>query len=279
MKIAVVPNLKKEKAKACLEAVLSVLKAYRCQIVLRADFFGEKSFLALEKDEELVSCNFILTIGGDGTIIHVAKAAALLGKPVLGINAGKLGFTAGLEYAEIHRLPEVLEGKYRLEKRFMIEGELLGEEGTQTFLALNDMVLSGELSKIVDYRMAMGGKRWYHYRADGFILATPTGSTAYSLSAGGPVIEPCMECMVYTPICPHSLFDRSIIFSSGTELQVEIPENPGRLLLTVDGERPVFLPEGSRLNFSIAKRTASFLKLDDRGFYEVLNEKMIDRKD
>ncbi len=279
MKIVVVPNLKKEKAKACLEAVLSVLKAYRCQIVLRADLFGEKSFLALEKDEELVSCNFILTIGGDGTIIHVAKAAALLGKPVLGINAGKLGFTAGLEYAEIHRLPEVLEGKYRLEKRFMIEGELLGEEGTQTFLALNDMVLSGELSKIVDYRMAMGGKRWYHYRADGFILATPTGSTAYSLSAGGPVIEPCMECMVYTPICPHSLFDRSIIFSSGTELQVEIPENPGRLLLTVDGERPVFLPEGSRLNFSIAKRTASFLKLDDRGFYEVLNEKMIDRKD
>ncbi len=279
MKIAVVPNLKKEKAKACLEAVLSVLRSYQCEILLRTGLFESMSSLSFQEDEELASCDFILTIGGDGTIIHTAKAAALLGKPVLGINAGKLGFTAGLEYAEIHRLPEILGGKYRLEKRFMIRGELIEKEKTQSFLALNDMVMSGELSKIVDYKMAVGGKRWYHYRADGFILATPTGSTAYSLSAGGPVIEPSMECMVYTPICPHSLLDRSIIFSSKTELQVEVPENPGRLLLTVDGEKPVFLPCGARLNFSIAERTASFLKLDDRGFYEVLNEKMIDRKD
>lgn len=275
MKIAILPNLNKEEAKACLEEVLAVLK--NCQVVVKDFFFRQNKAYRFENDPELSECDLFIAIGGDGTIIHMAKAAAFFGKPLLGVNAGNLGFNAGIERKDLPLLPSLLKKEFRLERRHLIQAEIFSKSGeVRRFLALNDAVISGELSKIIDYKMAVGKEGpWYRYRADGLILATPTGSTAYSLSAGGPVIEPGMDCMVYTPICPHSLFDRSVIFSSGTVLAVEILENPGKLLLTVDGEEPVTLVLGDRLNFSIAEPTVSFLKLDHKSFYEVLNAKMI----
>ena len=188
---------------------------------------------------KLLGLDGIVAIGGDGTIIHTAKLAASLGKPILGINAGTLGFTAGLERHELGLLPRLVQGEYREERRRMLSVELESQKGaSQSFYALNDAVLSGEPAKIIDYQMVLGS-RSYRYRADGFIVATPTGSTAYSLSAGGPVIEPSMDCLVYTPICPHSLFDRSILFSPQSQLVIQIPENTGRLYLSVDGETPL----------------------------------------
>lgn len=275
MKIAILPNLNKKEAEACLEEVLAVLNNY--QVVVRDCFFQQNRSYRFESDQELSGCDLFIAIGGDGTIIHTAKAAAFFGKPLLGVNAGNLGFNAGIERKDLSLLPGLLKKDFRLEKRHLIQAEIFSEDGrAKRFLALNDAVISGELSKIIDYKMAVGKEGpWYQYRADGLILATPTGSTAYSLSAGGPVIEPDMDCMVYTPICPHSLFDRSVIFSSGTVLSVEILKNPGKLLLTVDGEDPVTLVVGDRLHFSIAELTVSFLKLDHKNFYEVLNAKMI----
>lgn len=150
-----------------------------------------------------------------------------------------------------------------------------GEE-QRRFSALNDAVISSELAKIVEYRMAVDGDTAYLYRADGFIVATPTGSTAYSLSAGGPVTEPTLDCMIYTPICPHSLFNRSVIFAPDTRLVVDIPHNRSRLFLTVDGADPVGLHAGDRLIFARARRYAQFIKLTNNNFYDILNQKLLE---
>ncbi len=157
----------------------------------------------------------------------------------------------------------------------MLMVERRGEKGRAVYHALNDAVVSAELAKIIDYRLALGGGESYRYRADGFIVCTPTGSTAYSLSAGGPVVDPALDSLVYTPICPHSLFNRSVLFGAGTRLEVDIPENRSRLYLTIDGEAPVELLPGDKLVFSRSPRRARFIKLTKRNFYDILNQKLV----
>ena len=137
-------------------------------------------------------------------------------------------------------------------------------------------MVSAELATIIDYEMSIGKHPGYQYRADGFIIATPTGSTAYSLSAGGPVMEPALDCMIYTPICPHSLFNRSVVFSPEARLTVDIPKNRGRLFLTVDGEPPVELQAGDRLEFTRSTQKARFVKLTESSFYDILNQKLLE---
>ncbi len=274
MKIAVIPNLTKKAAKACTEETVSILNSHGCHTLLLETLFSAGG-LSPQEEEELRSCDLFIAVGGDGTIIHTAKLAASLEKPILGINAGTLGFTAGLERDELFLLPNLLRGKYREERRLMVSIWVTTPEGKKESLALNDAVVSGEPAKIVDYVMALGENHGYCCRADGFIVATPTGSTAYSLSAGGPVIQPDMECLVYTPICPHALFNRSVVFGGDTRLTVSIPENPARLFLSVDGEEPLALHRGDRLEFSRSQRRARFLKLGGNDFYDVLNQKII----
>ncbi len=278
MKIAVVPNLTKESAQACTDEALRVLAGCGCETVLKTDLFTSQGVYQERVEDSLLSCDLFIAIGGDGTIIHTAKLAASLGKPILGINAGTLGFTAGLERHELGLLPRLVQGEYREERRRMLSVELESQKGaSQSFYALNDAVLSGEPAKIIDYQMVLGS-RSYRYRADGFIVATPTGSTAYSLSAGGPVIEPSMDCLVYTPICPHSLFDRSILFSPQSQLVIQIPENTGRLYLSVDGETPLEVFTGGLLRFRQADRFARFIRLGGRNFYDILNQKIIETR-
>ena len=188
MKVAVVPNLTKEAAQACTNEVLDVLAGCGCETVLKTDLFTSHGTYQEKVEDTLLSCDVFIAIGGDGTIIHTAKLAASMGKPTLGVNAGKLGFTAGVERHELALLPNLIHGDYQEERRLMLSVELSCQGHPYQFFALNDAVVSGEPAKIMDYNMVLG-RRSYRYRADGFIVATPTGSTAYSLSAGGPVIE------------------------------------------------------------------------------------------
>lgn len=277
MKIALVPNLTKKEAMACTEETASILKTHGCTVVLKKDLFDANGACRETDDgDELSSCDLFIAVGGDGTIIHTAKLAASHDKPILGINAGRLGFTAGLERNELFLLPNLLRGEYREERRLMVAVRVISGETRRDYQALNDAVVSGAPAKIMEYRMAMGENQGYRCRADGFIVASPTGSTAYSLSAGGPVIQPDMECLVYTPICPHSLFNRSVIFGGGTRLSVSFPKASSGLFLTVDGEEPLKLLPGDRLEFRRSQRSARFLKLGRKDFYDVLNEKIIE---
>lgn len=277
MKIAVVPNLTKEAAQACTDEVLKILSQCGCETVLKTDLFSAHGLYQERVEDTLLSCDLFIAIGGDGTIIHTAKLAASMDKPILGVNAGTLGFTAGVERHELSLLANLVRGEYLEERRLMLGVELVSGEHTQHFYALNDAVLSGEPAKIIDYQMILG-HRSYRYRADGFIVATPTGSTAYSLSAGGPVIEPNMNCLVYTPICPHSLFNRSIIFGIESQLLVNIPENIGKLYLSVDGEKPLEVFTGDHLRFFPSDRFARFIRLGGYDFYDILNQKIIETR-
>ena len=277
MKIAVVPNLTKEAAQACTDEVLRILSECGCETVLKTDLFTAHGVYQERIEDSLRSCDLFIAIGGDGTIIHTAKLAASMKKPILGVNAGTLGFTAGVERHELSLLANLVRGEYLEERRLMLEVELTSGDHVQRFYALNDAVLSGEPSKIIDYQMVLG-HRSYRYRADGFIVATPTGSTAYSLSAGGPVIEPNMDCLVYTPICPHSLFNHSIIFGTKSQLLVDIPENIGRLYLAVDGETPLEIFTKDKLRFFPSDRFARFIRLGGYDFYDVLNQKIIETR-
>ena len=201
MKIAIAPNPVKKQAPSLAEEAARLLVASGCETVSISGMYGEGSQRG-EAAKLLRDCDVLLAVGGDGTIISAAKLAAELNIPLLGLNAGKLGFTAGLEPGQLHLLPKLIKGRWHEERRMMLEVSLYSEEDQRRFYALNDAVVSAELAKIVEYRMAIGGNSSYLYRADGFLVATPTGSTAYSLSAGGPVVEPTLDCMIYTPICP-----------------------------------------------------------------------------
>ncbi len=274
MKIAVAPNLEKKDAEACAKEAAEILEACGWEVVPAFGLYQE-GLRRRTAEEALASCQLLLAIGGDGTIIRAAKAAAVREIPVLGVNAGKLGFTAGLEREELAMLARLTEPDLPEERRMMLRVTLTGPHGSQSFSALNDAVVSAELAAIIDYQVSLGRERSYNCRADGFIVATPTGSTAYSLSAGGPVVEPSLDCMIYTPICPHSLFSRSVVFASDTELTVDIPRNRGKLFLTVDGEPPVELRPGDRLAITKSPQSPRFIKLTKSNFYDILSQKLL----
>jgi len=275
MKIAIAPNPAKKQAPAQAEEATRILNAAGCETISITGLY-EDELQRREAAKQLQDCDVLLAIGGDGTIISAAKLAAGMNKPLLGLNAGKLGFTAGLEPEQMHLLAKLARGRWREERRMMLEATLHSGGELSKFYALNDVVVSAELAKIVEYKMAIDGNSGYLYRADGFLVATPTGSTAYSLSAGGPVTEPTLDCMIYTPICPHSLFNRSVVFAPDTRLVVDIPRNRSRLFLTVDGAAPVELQAGDKLIFARARRYARFIKLTNNNFYDILNEKLLE---
>ncbi len=274
MRVVVVPNTARQEARQCAGEVIRILRENRWETVLKEDLFDERGAFC-GAGEDTPEGDLFIAVGGDGTIIHTAKLAAAVDRPILGINAGRLGYTAGLEQKDIPLLPELLSAPRKEERRLILEAVLFSRERKeQRFLALNDAVVSGETAAIISYEMALGGNQGYRYRADGFIVATPTGSTGYSLSAGGPVMQPELDCLVYTPVCPHSLFSRSVVFGGDTRLEVTIPENTSRLFFTVDGEPPTEITPGDRLIFAKSDRCARFLRLGKRDFYDTLNQKI-----
>lgn len=277
MKIAVIPNYDKGDAAACVPEVITVLQQYNCEVLVK-NYAAENGRYLIEDEETLFDCDLFIAIGGDGTIIHTAKIAAGYDIPILGINAGNLGFTAGVECNEIDLLHNLFSGKPETEYRSMVTATVHAKAGTYSTTALNDIVITGELSKIIEYKLYVGDERSYDYRADGFIVATPTGSTAYSLSAGGPVIEPIMQCFVFTPLCPHSLFSRSLIFSEFSFLDVSVSNSIGKVWMTTDGEAPSEIFPGDKIRFEKSQTRAKFIKLDKKNFYDTLNRKMTERE-
>lgn len=230
----------------------------------------------LPAGEIYAAADCIIVLGGDGTILHAAKLAAERALPVLGINVGRLGFMAGLEPGELDKLALLVRGEYTLDSRMMLE---VRTEGLPPSLALNDVVISkGPVSRLIDIRVRAAGRQVGSYRADGLIVFTPTGSTAYSLSAGGPVVDPAFESVGLTPICPHSLISRTILFSPDVRLSL-VPEQleEREAWLVLDGQSVLRLRSGMHVEVRRARQKTSLVRLKDLSFYEVLNSKMNER--
>lgn len=282
-RIALIPNLTKNGAYEESLKAIRLLKSFGGKILMTADLsekYSDNDIAFFESHEVLIQkCDAVVTIGGDGTIIHAAKHAANFEKPLLGINMGRLGFVAELEPNELPMLERLFSGDYNVEKRQMLKVTLKSKSGSKSFFALNDAVISrGSMTKIIDLDVWLKKSYICHYCADGLIVATPTGSSAYALSAGGPVIEPSMSCILMTPICSHSLFSRPVLFNPSSEILVNAASREDTdLTLTIDGETTISITADDTVVITTAEIYAELIVLKDKTFYRVLSDKFTER--
>lgn len=227
-------------------------------------------------DRELSNAEMVICLGGDGTILHMAKAATRKGLPILGVNIGTMGFMAELESTELDRLSLLASGKYTLDSRMMLD-VIVQRDRDILFhdICLNDVaVTKGAVARIVQLVVKCDGVQAIECGGDGVIVATPTGSTAYSLSAGGPIVEPEAKNILITPICAHDVASRCIVASDKRTVTVEMGENARRnAYLSVDGGRAVRLNTGDVATIRKSHLETKLVRLNERSFYDVVNAK------
>ena len=224
--------------------------------------------LGIDFEDMCKQVDFIVALGGDGTLISVSRRAYKFDKPILGINAGNLGFLTDINPDNVEEfLDNFLKGNYRIDERMVIEIEYKDKK----LYAFNDVVISKDMiSSMISVRVDTNESFLNTYRGDGLIISTPTGSTAYNLSAGGPVVYPLTESFILTPICPHSLTQRPLVLPSNFILEVTIKERVGKLIL--DGQE--IYPLNDKILVKKAKRNAKLIHRIERNYFDVLREKL-----
>lgn len=226
---------------------------------------------------ELKDADMLICFGGDGTILHAARDAIFHKVPVLGVNMGSVGFMAELEHSELDCLSKVVQGKYTLEPRMMLDVLVRrGKDIVYRDLALNDAVITkGAVARVIDLNVCGDGIPIYAFSGDGVILSTPTGSTAYSMSAGGPIVEPTAENVIVTPICAHALHAKSLVLDRSRVVQVKIGRMSRKSAhLSVDGGRAFRLSSNDLVEVQRSKSITRVVRLTHRSFYEIMNQKL-----
>lgn len=275
--VLLMPNLTRENTEEKMVPLIELLHSEGFSSVMDQRYSGRFSGVEYGVfDQLLQDCAFVIAVGGDGTILHSAKHAIFYDKPVLGINTGRLGYLAQVEPEQMEELlKRVVRGDYTIQQRMLLEVRV---EGSQTVhYAMNDAVIAkGDLGRLVDLEIMGNQQPLGNFRADGVIFSTPTGSTAYSLSAGGPIVDPSIETILMTPICPHSLDDRAVLLSPEMCLEVRsrFVNNPAAVLLSVDGDRIASLDGGRAVQIQRAKLRAKFISFPERSFSEILSKKL-----
>jgi NAD+ kinase len=220
------------------------------------------------------SSDLLVTVGGDGTLLSVVRRSFSYKTPVLGIHAGKLGFLADLDLAELEGfIPKLIEGKYHVDNSSMLEAHITTKNGTTRVIAFNDIVLSRpSISKMIHLEMRVNDRAFNTYYGDGVIISTPTGSTAYNLSAGGPVVLPHTHVFVLTPISPHSLTQRPVVLPRHFEIEVHTLEQ--NALAIVDGQDMYEFAKGDSITIKLAKESAYLIHKESFDYFGVLKEKL-----
>lgn len=218
------------------------------------------------------TADLIIAVGGDGTILHTISVIGEKDVPILGVNFGRLGFLTEITPQELYSsLKDVLNGKFTIEERMMLKTMM----GQTTFRALNDVVISKEtLARVISLKVIIDSEYLTTYEGDGIIIATPTGSTAYSLSAGGPIVIPDMKTIILTPICPHTLSVRPMVISHLSKITIIIESDAQGIMLTIDGQQGINLNLHDEVNITCAEKTIKLIKPKKRSFYEVLRTKL-----
>lgn len=279
MKVGILANMQKEASRPTLLSLLQALERRRIEVLLdegTATVAGRQDGLPVA--EVAARAEVVVVLGGDGTMLGAVEKLGPFEKPVAGINTGYLGFLSSCTDEEIEVFADtVRDGRFTTSRRTLLEAvlEQPGEAGT-IHRALNEVTLArGETGRLVSLRVTLNGELLNTYRADGLIVATPTGSTAYSLSAGGPLIAPTAGVFVITPICPHTLSHRSLVLGDENEIELE-PDRPGAgpMLFSVDGRDVVRLREGGRVIVRKAAGCFHLLRLPGHSFYETVRRKL-----
>ncbi len=239
--------------------------------------FSEKSFVKFSTADEIsAECDIIIAIGGDGTILTASVYASDHDKPLMGINTGRLGFMASMERDELGSLSKLKTGDYVKEERMMLDALLVRNGKTvSSHAALNDIVIARPYSKITDYEILTDGIVVSSMRSDGMVFATPTGSTAYALSAGGPILEPETECIQLTPICPHSLFSRTMVFKSERILEIRHFSDDESVYFSVDGKFSHALTAEESLIIKKSEKKLQLIDIKGHSFFSAVNNKLM----
>lgn len=240
--------------------------------------YGEELGLSMRPlQQEIRQADLLIAFGGDGTILHLARTVALHSVPVLGVNLGSLGFMSELEVNELDRLRDLAQGRFTVESRMMLDVSVL-REGRQVYsnIALNDAVVSkGSIARVVRLDIFTEEGRLTKVGGDGIIVSTPTGSTGYSMAAGGPIVEPTARNLLLTPICPHSTRSSSYVLSPEHIITVEAADaNRKFVYLSVDGGKAFSLKNGDQVRVSTSKYTTRLVRLSKKSFCEILDKKM-----
>ena len=278
--IGLVPNWHKQNTELVVEKITNFFEERGIKLQIaeekNADFYSSVS-LAEQLKEWYDKLEMIIVVGGDGTILRVARDLACWNVPVLGINLGHKGFLAEIEVEQMERfLQYIATGQYDYQERMMIEAWLRrGKEELGYYLALNDIVVArGPFSRNIKVDTFINEDFMESYFGDGVIVSTPTGSTAYSLSAGGPIVNPVMELFVITPICPHSLYNRSVIIGGTDTMKLRVDSRHVQVVLTVDGQVRFSLEDDDQINIRRARQKVKLICFHDNSFYRLLHQKL-----
>lgn len=276
MKIGLLVNQDKKRAIEVAQQIVAILTSGGAEVLTDKSCPLNDTTAADTAEDVIRACDIAVTVGGDGTIIHNAKFAALYNKPLLGVNLGRIGFVANIEPDELDELQRLLTGDYRIQRRMLLEITKTRGDDSVTYTAVNEAVIHRDsLSSMVDISVEDGFERIVNYRADGMLFATPTGSTAYSFSAGGPVIEPDMRCILLTPVCPHALSSRQVVFGENAVLTARVQKRSDlKCYMTVDGQNYVPVSSDDTVTVKRSPMELQLIILKEKNFYTLLNEKL-----
>jgi NAD+ kinase len=284
-KIGLITNNNKQKAVNVALHVYEYLLERKINVLLLAeDNLPIKYKLpSVSSDDFSASADAIISVGGDGTFLRAARYSFRRQIPVMGINVGNLGFLTEVNLKDYTTaIDDLLKGSYKIEERMLLEmviqrGKKILVDNDGAFTALNEFTLTRDMmSKIIDLEVVVNGLDIISFRADGIIIATPTGSTAYSLSAGGPIVEPMNESVIITPICAHSLFARSMVISPRNNLEIKLKSKNKNDILSVDGtKKDIFLHGGDILKINKSELKLKLITFNNNIFFKVFKEKLL----
>lgn len=281
--LVLIPNPTKNIEPQMVNNFVAHLCELDCRIGVFSEYMESLSYLGnrvyeIKNNDALAQCHAAIVLGGDGSIIDASNKLLDAEIPIIGINFGHVGYLAEIEINELELLDALVEGNYSIDERMMLDAEVITRSGKvrASSTVLNDIVLSnGPVARLLTFDICCGGIKIQTCRADGIIAATPTGSTAYSLSAGGPVLEPSLDCLCLTPICPHTLNSRPVIFRGDTEIRLsDIRSNGSSVYVTADGRDVIALNEGDTVSIKRSEHTTKLIRIKDNGFLGILHSKL-----
>lgn len=268
---AIITNRKKDPNGLYTKKVADILKR-KYTVLFDSDYSEDDVYKMYEESDVAV------VLGGDGTLLSASDKASSFDVPLLGINLGHLGFMADVEEKNIEAsLDTFLDGGYKIDRRFMIDALIEKKDGSRlTISALNDIVVTrASYQRMVAFDIKVNGDNLATYQGDGLVVATPTGSTAYSMSAGGPVVDPSLEVCIITPVCPHTMSSKPVIVPGQAEIRIDFKSTfDDKAMLTADGKEGIGLCEGDVIKIKGSERKLGLIRLLNRSFYDILNLKL-----
>jgi len=279
------PNLSKKNIREISANVAQILISNHADVIAPQSaagiFSGFDGIRIMPEEDAVTGADLAVVLGGDGSMLHIAEKAAKNALPLLGVNLGKIGFITELEPREIGLISNVFEGRYQIDRRMMLDVTVLrGDESFALGPALNDVVAThGNILRLVDIGVFCDNHLVTSFSGDGVVISTPTGSTAYSMAAGGPIIEPSAENITITPICAHALYAKSFVLSADRAVKVNTYNAfETSAMLAVDGRNSTALLEGDDVIIGKSSYETRLIRLKGNNYYNVLNQKLSDRR-